>query len=132
MKKIILIVSISFFFSNNYSAAIIIDPITKIDLLKLTEEEKITKLILHIKNLKGATFIRNGNAYTPAQAAEHLTMKRKKADSKVKTAIEFIVYCASKSSSTGKYYLVKFSEEKTIKAIDFLLEELKRIEKENK
>lgn len=99
---------------------------------KLTEEEKINKLIDYVRNLKGAVFIRNGSEYTPAQAADHLAMKRKKGGNKIKTAVQFIVYCASKSSVSGKDYMVKMADGKMVKTLDLLVEELKRIEKENK
>lgn len=98
---------------------------------KLTEEEKIAKLIAYVRNLKGATFIRNGSNHTPAEAADHMAMKRKKAGKRISTAVQFIVGCASKSSVSGKDYLVKLADGKTVKAMELLVEELKRIEKEN-
>jgi hypothetical protein len=100
--------------------------------LKLTEEEKITKLIEYIRNLKGATFIRNGSNHTPEEAADHLALKRKKAGKRVQTAVQFILYCASKSSTTGKDYLVKMPDGKTLKCIDVMVAELKKIEAADK
>jgi hypothetical protein len=95
----------------------------------MSEEQKIAKLIDYVRNLKGATFIRNGGNHSPTEAAEHLALKRKKAGSKVKTAVEFIVFCGSKSSTSGKDYLIKLPDGKTVKSMELLMEELKKIEK---
>jgi hypothetical protein len=98
---------------------------------KLTESDKIKLLIKYVRSLKDAVFIRNGDEHTPAEAADHMELKLKKSGVKVKTAIQFIAYCASKSSLSGKDYQVKLADGKTYKSMDLLLVELKRIEKEN-
>lgn len=103
-----------------------------ISFVALTEEQKITKLIEYVRSLKGASFIRNGSEHTPEEAAEHLTLKRKKAGSRVKTAADFIVYCGSKSSMSGKDYMIKLADGKTVKSMDLLVEQLKKINAENK
>src|SRR5688572_1722552 len=97
---------------------------------KLTEAEKIDHLINYIKNLQGATFIRNGDDYPAKEAAEHLQMKRRKAGSRVKTAREFIVGLASESYISGEEYQIKMKDGKTYKSRDVLTRELERIEKQ--
>ena len=97
---------------------------------KLTEAEKIDLLINYIKNLQGATFIRNGDEYPSKDAAEHLQMKRRKAGSRVKTAREFIDGMASESYISGEEYQIRMKDGKTYKSRDVLMRELERIEKQ--
>ena len=89
------------------------------------EKKKIAILISSVANLKGAIFIRNGSEYDGKKAAEHLRMKLQKAGAKVKTADDFIRLCASKSSITGKPYMIRFSNGKTIKSEEYFREKLK-------
>ncbi len=103
--------------------------VEKLVVAKLSEEQKIEMLIEYIKNLKDAVFIRNGSEHSAEEAAEHLAGKRKKAGTKVKTAVEFIVHVGSKSSMSGKPYMIKFKDGHTETSQALLAEELKRIEK---
>jgi hypothetical protein len=96
----------------------------------LTENQKIDKLIEYTRNLKDATFIRNGSEYTAVQAADHLQLKRKNAGSDIKTARQFIKDLASVSSMTGKAYIIKFKDGKTYKFGDFLSQYLDMLEKQ--
>lgn len=95
----------------------------------LSEQQKIDHLIQYIRSLHGVTFDRNGTAHTPVEAADHLQMKRKKAGSKIKTARDFIEKIASKSSITGKPYLIIFKNGQSITCEAALLNELKKLEK---
>lgn len=100
----------------------------------LTELEKIEKLIVMIEQ-SNVQFIRNGQSYPPTEAAQHLRTKLdqatnswfapKKADW---TAIMFIDKIASKSSLSGKDYLIQLPDGKEVKSKDWLLEKLKIIE----
>ena len=56
----------------------------------------------------GVRFIRNGLEYSGAEGAQHLRDKLAKAGNRVKTSEDFITGIASKSSLSGKPYLVKF------------------------
>jgi hypothetical protein len=82
------------------------------------EKKKIEYLISSVENLKSAKFIRNGSEYAGKQAAEHLRMKLQKADDVIKL-------CASQSYITGKPYMIKFSDGKTIRAEEFFRNKLK-------
>src|SRR4051812_37840511 len=73
-----------------------------------TEAEKIDHLIMAVRSLKDAVFIRNGSEHTATEAADHLAMKRKRAGKRLKTVDDFIVGVASKSSLSGKPYMVRF------------------------
>jgi hypothetical protein len=89
------------------------------------EKKKIEFLISSVENLKGAIFIRNGSEYDGKQAAEHLRMKLSNAGGKVQTADDFIRLCASQSYITGKPYMIKLSNGKTIKSEKYFREKLK-------
>jgi len=89
------------------------------------EKKKIEFLISSVENLKGAIFIRNGSEYDGKAAAEHLRMKLKNAGGYVQTADDFIRLCASKSYITGKPYMIRLSNGKTIKSEEYFREKLK-------
>ncbi len=93
----------------------------------LSEEQKINHLIHYIEKLD-AQFIRNGVAYSSAEAAEHLRMKRDKAGKRIKTAKDFIDFIASKSSISGETYQIKFKNGSVFNARDVLYYELKKLE----
>jgi hypothetical protein len=91
------------------------------------EKKKIEFLISSVENLKGAKFIRNGSEYDDGKAAAaHLRMKLQKAGGYVQTADDFIRLCASKSFITGKPYMIRSSDGKTIKAEEYFREKLKQ------
>ena len=94
----------------------------------LTEEQKIDALIHSIEVLPDAQFIRNGSAHDGKAAAEHMQKKRQYAGDRIKTANDFIVCCASRSSMSGKPYQIRFANGETVDAEVFLRAELKRIE----
>jgi len=90
------------------------------------EKKKIEFLLSSVENLKGAKFIRNGSEYNDGKAAaDHLRMKLKTAGSRVKTADDFIRLCASQSYLTGKPYMIRLSNGKTIKSEEYFREKLK-------
>lgn len=94
----------------------------------LTEAQKIDRLILYVKNLEAAVFIRNGSEHTTAEAAAHMQSKREKHAKCARTANDFISNTASKSSYSGKPYFIKFKDGKIIPAEEVLRKELKRLE----
>jgi hypothetical protein len=65
-----------------------------------------------------------GTEHTGKEAAEHLRMKLQNALA-VQTADDFIRLCASKSSITGKPYMIRLSNGKTIKSEEYFREKLK-------
>ena len=88
------------------------------------EERKIEYLINEVATLHDAHFIRNGTEYDSAKAADHLRLKRRNAGSRVKTADEFIKYCATESSQSGEKYRIRFASGQTVEAAAFLREKL--------
>jgi hypothetical protein len=87
------------------------------------EKKKIDFLISSVENLKEAKFIRNGSEHDGKEAAKHLRMKLQNAVA-VQTADDFIRLCASKSIITGKPYMIRLSDGKTIKSEKYFREKL--------
>jgi Family of unknown function (DUF5329) len=90
------------------------------------EEKKIEFLISSVENSKDLIFIRNGTEYNDGKAAaDHLRMKLQKAGDYVQTADDFIRLCASQSSISGKPYLIRLSDGKTITAEEYFREKIR-------
>jgi hypothetical protein len=96
---------------------------------KLTEDEKIESLIKHVENLKDAKFVRNGTEHDPSEAAQLMRYKWDNNKDEIKTAKHFITICATKSSTSGQPYLVRFKDGKEQKSADYLTTELEKLEK---
>jgi hypothetical protein len=96
---------------------------------KLTEQQKIERLIQSVEQLKDAEFIRGGTAYNAEKAASHLRRKLRSAGDRVKTVQDFIDGIASSSYFTGKPYYIRFKDGKQITSREFFEARLKEIEK---
>lgn len=95
---------------------------------ELTETGKIEALIRIVEGLEGAVFIRNGTQYDCRKAAEHLRSKWQWKRKEIKTARDFIRLAASRSSISGRPYLIRFKDGREVKSGDFLLAELLKLE----
>jgi hypothetical protein len=93
----------------------------------LTEPQKIDRLIEIVAAQQNARFIRNGNAYTPAEAAEHLRTKLTAAGERIQTAEDFIEQVASGSSLSGQEYQIRMGDGRTVTSREFLLQELEKL-----
>lgn len=100
----------------------------KLTLVKLTESQKVEQLIQFIRNMKGATFIRNGSEHSCKEAAEHLQSKWNKHKKDISSAKEFIEVLASKSGMSGEPYKIKFQDGTVQTTNSVLMKELKRLE----
>ena len=96
------------------------------------DPQAMIELLLAEVESSGVTFIRNGKEHQPKQAASHLRRKWKYAGSKIETAEQFIDEAATRSSTTGKPYLIKLKDGSTIEAADWLYQRLKDIRARNK
>jgi hypothetical protein len=94
----------------------------------LSESQKIEALIKHVGELKAAAFVRNGKPHTPAEAARHMRDKWQWRKDQINTTIEFIEIAATKSSVSGKPYLIRFSDGKEVSSADYLREQLRKLE----
>ena len=67
-----------------------------------------------------ASFIRNGQTYTPKEAAAHMKTKYDYFKWMIKTPEDFIRLAGSRSLLSGRPYLVKTKDGKEIEAADWL------------
>jgi hypothetical protein len=84
------------------------------------ETRRIEYLISSVADLHGATFIRNGDEYSAAQAAAHLRLKLDRAGARIKTAEQFIAFCATGSSISGQKYRIRLADGRTLDTAEFL------------
>lgn len=87
----------------------------------------IEALIGRLEGLTGARFVRNGKEYPPATAGKFLRAKWKDRTARVRTAEEFIDRIATRSSTTGQTYLVRYADGREIPTSTLLRSELQRI-----
>jgi hypothetical protein len=106
------------------AAAVALPPSGMAGALPAVEAGKIETLIAAVGRLTNATFIRNGQAYDSAVAAEFLRRKWQAKASIVGSAEEFIEKVASFSSTSGRPYLVRFGDGREVPCSIFLREEL--------
>ena len=93
--------------------------------------EKTIAYLLHQVEAANATFIRNGTAHTPAEAAAHIKAKYEHFKSQIKTPEDFIRLSASKSLLTGKPYLVRSPDGKEMPLDAWLTEALQQHQTSN-
>jgi len=105
--------------------------VTLADGLAPGESARIEYLLSSIAALPDAQFVRNGSAYDAKAAVEHLRSKLRYAGSRVKTAEDFIRYCASESSVSGKPYEIRFSDGRVVPAAAFLRQKLLQFDTQN-
>ena len=89
-----------------------------------TENSRIEYLLTVIASLPDAQFIRNGKAYDGKAAADHMRTKLRFAGPRVRTAEDFIRYCASQSSLSGQPYEIRFADGRAVRSADFLRQKL--------
>jgi hypothetical protein len=94
----------------------------------LTEKEKIEALIQVVASMENASFLRNGSEYSAKNAAKFLRGKWDANQKQIHTAKDFIEIAATKSSTTGKPYHIRFQDGRQKPCAEILLAELKRIE----
>jgi hypothetical protein len=94
----------------------------------LSETEKIEALILSLKQLVGATFIRNGKEHTLDDAISHMRNKWEWKKSEIKTADDFIRIAGSKSSTSGKAYIIAMPDGTEWQTGDWFRKQLALIE----
>jgi len=92
----------------------------------ISEQEKIERLIRSAE-VSGYIFIRNDTEYTSREAASYMKIKLSRAGNRIKTADQFIKDLATRSSMTGRPYMVKLSNGKTLPLADWLRRKLLEI-----
>jgi len=92
------------------------------------ERARIDRLIRYVESRTDVQFMRNGSAHDSREAAKFLRGKLDAMGDRVTSAKQFIEQIASKSSSSGEPYLIRFADGRTQTAYHFLVEELRRID----
>lgn len=95
--------------------------------LPAEEAAKIDALIAVVERLTDAAFVRNGRAYPSSAAAEFLRRKYRLKSSTVASAEDFIERVASFSTTTGRPYLIRFSDGREMESAHFFRTELERL-----
>ena len=95
---------------------------------RLSDEERIDAMIKALEQLKDAIFIRNDKEYDAKAAADHLRMKWQYAGRRITTARHFITLIGTKSSVSGKPYLIRFEDGREMTSEAFLTAELEKLE----
>ena len=93
-----------------------------------SEKHKIEQLIQRVENLKDAKFVRNGTEYDAKTAAKFLKGKWDANSSKIQTAGDFITIAATKSTTSGKPYVIRYADGREVSSAEFLAAELKAID----
>jgi hypothetical protein len=95
----------------------------------LSENEKIEALILSLKQIVGAKFIRNGQEYTLDEAIDHMRQKWEWKKSEIKTVEDFIKIAGSKSSMSGKPYTIRMPDGSETKTEEWFRKQLDSMKK---
>ncbi len=88
------------------------------------QSKQIAYLIDFIRH-SPCTFIRNGSDYDGAAAADHIQQKYDYLGGRINSVEDFITYAATKSSFSGRPYLVRCADGQEQPAADWLRTELK-------
>lgn len=72
--------------------------------------------LIDVVSESGCKFVRNGKEHTAGEAADHLQMKARRGKRYYDTAEEFIERIASKSSWSGKPYLIQCGDQPAVQA----------------
>lgn len=95
------------------------------------EQARIDFLIHEVETARGITFIRNGSEYDGTEGAKHLRMKLGFAGDRVKTAEDFVKYCASESSMSHRKYQVRTADGKTTDAAAYFYAKLREFDEKH-
>ncbi|MHC4937945.1 MAG: DUF5329 family protein [Planctomycetota bacterium] len=94
----------------------------------VSEAERIEALLDAMRESEGLVFIRNGREYGAGKAADHLRRKWDTTAGRIRTAEQFIELLATKSSMSGKAYMIRLRDGTLIPSAEWLAERLRRID----
>lgn len=84
---------------------------------------EINHLIATVSD-SGCTFIRNGNAYSSAEAVAHINKKYAYFKAKIDSAEKFIELSATQSTLTGNKYTIQCPGKEAVESRKWLMEAL--------
>lgn len=94
------------------------------------EQARIEYLLHTVEVTSGVKFIRNGSEYDGAAAAKHLRMKLAYGGERLKTAEDFVKYCATESSMTHQKYKIRLSDGTTMDAAAYFAGKLREFDQD--
>jgi len=103
--------------------SVLISNVAQADVPKFQIKE-VTHLLNHVKTSE-CTINRNGSEHKGEKAVKHIENKYDHFRDDIKTTEDFIEYSASKSTMSGKAYIVSCPNEKPVHTQAWLLNELK-------
>ena len=92
----------------------------------LESQEPEVEHLLEFVETSDCTFERNGKKYDGKDAYKHINRKYKYFRDEITTTEEFIEYSGTKSTRSGKNYLIYCDDNEPIKSSVWLIEELTR------
>jgi hypothetical protein len=95
------------------------------------EQTRIDFLIRGVETSSGVKFVRNGREYDGVAGANHLRTKLGYADWRVKTAEDFVKYCASESSMTHQKYKIRLADGTTTDAATYFNAKLREFDEKH-
>ena len=87
-------------------------------------QSEINYLLAFLENSE-CQYERNGKIHTGKDTLNHVKKKYKYFKNKIDSTEKFIEYSATKSTLSGKYYMVLCKDSPKVKTQDWLLQELK-------
>jgi hypothetical protein len=110
MKRLLVLVIVLF----SASVAAAVAPVTTLEIEHLLNFIRDSSCIID----------RNGKAYAADKAISHIERKQAYFEDDIETTEDFIEFSASKSTMSGKYYLVSCGDGEPIRTKDWLMQEL--------
>ncbi|PJZ69861.1 hypothetical protein CH373_10640 [Leptospira perolatii] len=90
-------------------------------------ESEINSLVSSLDLCKNCIFIRNGSEHSLEEAKAHMLRKYEATKNRINTAEEFIQHIGSKSSISGKPYLIRTAKGEEIKSEVWLTTQLQKL-----
>lgn len=95
------------------------------------EQARIDFLIHGVETATNMKFVRNGSEYDGVAGAKHLRMKLGYVGERVKTAEDFVKYCASESSFTHLKYKIRAADGTTMDAVTYFHAKLREFDEKH-
>lgn len=91
---------------------------------------EIEHLLNFIRN-SSCIIDRNGKTYAAVKAISHIEKKYAYFEDEIETSEDFIELSASKSTMSGRYYMVRCEDEEQIRTREWLMQELKGLREQD-
>ncbi len=95
-----------------------------------SSQDEIAHLLKFVE-LTECKYERNGTRHKGAEAVKHINKKYQYYLDDIKSTEDFIKYSATKSTMSGKHYIIHCPDNTVMKSRDWLLIELKKYRKSN-